>query len=314
MSVQSYSMRIGLTGWGGSVDVVVEQAKQAEADGFTSLWYASVVTGDPVVAIAVAGRETSRIELGTAVLQTYPCHPLLQANRVASAVDAMGRPGLTIGIGPSHEALVRGVYGLSYDHPGRSTEEYLRILTGLLRGETVDVEGADWTVHSENRMAPVAHPVPVLLSALGPRLLRVAGEVADGTLLWMAPMRAVGEHVVPRVTAAAADAGRPGPRVVAGLPVAVHDDEQEARSAVQAGSVAYAGMPSYQRIMDIGGATQPADAAIVGDEKAVTRQLQELLDVGATDIWASVVPVGTDRASRQLSGRRTMDLLRELVA
>ena len=111
-------MRIGLTGGGATVDKVVRQAKQAEADGFTSLWYASVVTGDPLVAMAIAGRETSRIELGTAVLQTYPCHPLLQANRAASVVDAMGRPGFTLGIGPSHEPLIRGVFGLSYDHPG----------------------------------------------------------------------------------------------------------------------------------------------------------------------------------------------------
>ena len=127
-------MRIGLTGGGGTVDKVVDQAKRAEADGFTSLWYASVVTGDPLVAIAIAGRETSRIELGTAVLQTYPCHPLLQANRAASVVGAMGRPGFTLGIGPSHEPLIRGVFGLSYDHPGRSTEEYVRILTARAAG------------------------------------------------------------------------------------------------------------------------------------------------------------------------------------
>jgi len=133
-------MRIGLTGGGSTVEKVLEQAKQAEADGFTSLWYASVVTGDPLVAIALAGRETSSIELGTAVLQTYPCHPLLQANRAASVVDAMGRPGFTIGIGPSHEPLIRNVLGMSYDHPGRSTEEYVRILAGLLRGETPDTK------------------------------------------------------------------------------------------------------------------------------------------------------------------------------
>ena len=72
-------MRIGLTGGARTVERVVEQAKQAEADGFSSLWYASAVTGDPIVAMAIAGRETSNIELGTAVLQTYPCHPLLQA-------------------------------------------------------------------------------------------------------------------------------------------------------------------------------------------------------------------------------------------
>src|SRR5829696_3203970 len=149
-------MRIGLTGGASTVDKVVAQAERAEAGGFTSLWYASVVTGDPLVAMAIAGRQTERIELGTAVLQTYPCHPLLQANRAASVVDAMGRPGLTLGIGPSHQPLIEGVYGYCYDHPGRSTEEYIRILTDLLRGELVDVDGPDWTAHTAGRSAPPA--------------------------------------------------------------------------------------------------------------------------------------------------------------
>ncbi len=304
-------MRIGLTGGGTSVDKVIAQAKQAEADGFTSLWYASLVTGDPLVAIALAGRETSRIELGTAVLQTYPCHPLLQANRVASVVDAMRRPGFTLGIGPSHEPLIRGVFGLSYDHPGRSTEEYLRILTGALRGETVDFDGADWSAHTAGRMARVAHPVPVLVSALGPRLLRVAGELADGTVLWMAPPRAVGSHIAPRVRAAATAAGRPAPRIVAGLPVAVHDDEAEARSAAAASSTMYAGMAAYRRVLELGGAASPAEAAIVGNERSVRAQLQGLLDAGATDVWAAVFPAGDDKAK---SLRRTTELLRELVS
>jgi F420-dependent oxidoreductase-like protein len=303
-------MRIGLTGAGSSVDKVVQQAVQAEADGFSSLWYASLVTGDPLVAIALAGRETSRIELGTAVLQTYPCHPLLQANRVASVVDAMRRPGFTLGIGPSHEPLIRGVFGLSYDHPGRSTEEYVRSLTGALRGETVDFDGADWSAHTAGRMARVAHPVPVLVSALGPRLLRVAGELADGTVLWMAPPRAIESHIAPRVRAAAAAAGRPAPRIVAGLPVAVHDDEAEARSAAAASSTMYAGMAAYQRILELGGAASPADAAIVGNERSVRAQLQGLLDAGATDIWAAVFPAGDDKAK---SLRRTTELLKDLV-
>jgi F420-dependent oxidoreductase-like protein len=304
-------MRIGLTGGGTSVDKVVKQAKQAEADGFTSLWYASLVTGDPLVAIAIAGRETSTIELGTAVLQTYPCHPLLQANRAASVVDAMGRPGFTLGIGPSHEPLIRDVFGLSYDHPGRSTEEYVQILAGALRGEVVDFDGADWSAHTAGRMAPVAQPVPVLVSALGPRLLRVAGELADGTVLWMAPPRAIESHIAPQVHAAASAAHRPAPRIIAGLPVAVHDDEAEARSAATASSAMYAGMANYQRILDIGGATSPADAAIVGDERSVRAQLQGLLDAGATDIWAAVFPVGDDKAR---SRGRTIELLKELVS
>ena len=303
-------MRIGLTGGSSSIDKIVHQAKQAEAEGFSSLWYASVVLGDPLVPMAVAGRETTTIELGTAVLQTYPCHPLLQANRASSVVAAMGRPGFTMGIGPSHEPLVRGVFGLSYDHPGRSTEEYVRILTAALRGEDVDVDGEDWSAHSSGRGIVPDHPVPVLVSALGPRLLRLAGEVADGTVLWMAPARAIGEHVAPRIHAAAEAAGRPPPRIVAGLPVAVHDDEGEARAAAAATSVMYAGMANYQRILEIGGAASPADAAIVGGESSVRDQLRSLIDAGATDVWAAIVPVGPDHRA---SAQRTRDLLRDLL-
>jgi len=303
-------MRIGLTGGGASVDRVVRQAKEAEADGFSALWYASIVTGDPLVAMAIAGRETSTIELGTAVLQTSPCHPLLQANRVSSVVDAMGRPGFTLGIGPSHEPVIRGAFGMSYDHPGRSTDEYLQILTALLRGEHVEFDGSDWSAHTAGRAVPPSHPVPVLVSALGPRLLRVAGEHADGTVLWMAPARAIETHVAPKLHAAAAAAGRPAPRIVAGLPVAVHDDIAEARAAASASSSMYAQMENYTRILEIGGAGTPADAAIVGNESSVTSQLQSLLDAGATDIWAAVFPVGDDRRA---SMGRSKDLLRELV-
>ena len=304
-------MRIGLTGGGTSVDKVVAQAERAEADGFTALWYASVVTGDPLVAMAIAGRQTSRIELGTAVLQTYPCHPLFQANRVASVVDAMGRPGLTLGIGPSHRPLVEGVYGYGYDHPGRNTEEYVQILTALLAGRTVDFHGADWTARAEGRSVPPAHPVPVLVSALGPRLLRLAGAVADGTVLWMAPARAIESHVVPSITSSAREAGRDSPRIVAGLPVAVHDDDAEARNAAVTYSTAYASMENYRRILELGGASSPADAAIVGDEASVRGQLQSLLDAGATDIWAAPFPVGDDAKA---SLRRTRELLMSLVS
>lgn len=303
-------MRIGLTGGAGTVDKIVQQAQQAETDGFTSLWYASIVTGDPLVAIAIAGRETSSIELGTAVLQTYPCHPLLQANRIASVTHGMDRAGFTLGIGPSHASSIRDVYGYSYDNPGRNTEEYLSILTALLRGDPVDVDGEDWSAHAPAGTVVTAHQVPVLVSALGPRLLRVAGEVADGTVLWMAPPRAIETHVAPRIGDAARAAGRPSPRIVAGLPVAVHDDEAEARAATTAYSSMYAGQPNYQRILELGGARTPADAAIVGDEASVQAQLQGLIDAGATDVWAAIVPVGEDRRA---SVRRTKDLLRELL-
>ena len=141
-------MRIGLSGGAASATKMVEQAQRAEADGFTSLWYASAVGGDPLVAMAMAGQATTTIELGTSVLQTYTAHPVLQANRAASVVDGMGRPGFTLGIGPSHRPPIEDAYGLSYEHAGRHTEEYVRVLTALLRGDTVQFDGEDFRVRS----------------------------------------------------------------------------------------------------------------------------------------------------------------------
>src|SRR5258708_37891990 len=131
-------MRIGLTGGGATADRFTQQAVEAEADGFTSLWYASAVFGDPLAAMAMTGRATTSIELGTSVLQTYTCHPILQANRAASTAGVMNRPGFTLGVGPSHRPVIDDVYGLSYESVGAHTEEYVSILSALLRGEGVN--------------------------------------------------------------------------------------------------------------------------------------------------------------------------------
>jgi F420-dependent oxidoreductase-like protein len=304
-------MRIGLTGGGSTVDKIVAGARDAEQQGFSSLWYASAVARDPLIAIAIAGRATSRIELGTAVLQTYPCHPILQANRAMATADAMGRPGFTLGLGPSHAPLIENVFGLSYAHPGRDTEEYLRIVTAMLRGEPVDVTGAQWSAHLP-ASAPPASPIPVLLSALSPRMLRIAGQYTAGTVLWMASAKAIETHIAPRITTAATDAGRPAPRIVAGLPVAVHHDAREARAATTQTAGIYAGMTNYQRIIEAGGGHNPADVAIIGDETSVSKQLQNLIDAGATDIWAQPVAVGENHSERTASRKRTIDLLASL--
>jgi len=303
-------MRIGITGGGSTADRIIQQAVDAEADGFSSLWYASAVFGDPLVAMALAGRATSTIELGTSVLQTYTCHPVLQANRGASTAGAMGRPGLTIGVGPSHAPAIEGAYGLSYDHVGAHTEEYVTVLGSLLRGEGIDHRGEHFRVNIP-AVAPLAQPVSVMLSALAPRLLRVAGELTDGTILWMANARSIEAHVAPRIQAAATAAGRPAPRIVAGLPVAVHDDEAEARETAAQMFAGYGVLPNYRRILDIGGAAGPADAAIVGDEASVTAQIEALFDAGTTDVWAAPFPVGDDRSA---SRHRTRALLKELAA
>jgi len=300
-------MRIGLSGGGASVERMVEQAQEAEADGFSSLWYASAVSGDPLVAMAIVGRATTTIELGTSVLQTYPTHPLAMANRAASVATAMGRPGFTLGLGPSHAPVIEGVYGYAYDRPGTHTEEYARIVVAALNAEPVDVKGELITARSLGRIAAPSTPVPVLLGALAPRLLRVAGEVADGTITWMANARAVADHVSPRIRKAA---GERDVRIVVGLPVCVHDDVAEARAEAASQFAMYGTLPNYQRILTIGGAAGPADAVIVGDEGSVTAQITALFDAGATDVWVAPFPVGDRHASRA----RTRALLAGLAA
>jgi F420-dependent oxidoreductase-like protein len=304
-------MRIGLPGFGTSVDQVVRQAERAEADGFTSLWYASAVAGDPLLAMAVAGRATSRIELGTAVLQSYACHPVHLAVRAAAVAAAIGTAGrLTLGVGPSHRPIVEGVLGLSYDTPGRHTDEYVQVLGRLLAGEHVRFDGDELRVDAPPPALPDGARVPVLVSALAPRLLRVAGQHADGTVTWMANAAAIEHHIAPRIRTAAADAGRPAPRIVVGLPVAVHDDVAEARATAAEQFAGYGLLPNYQRVLERGGVAGPGDAAIVGDEASVAAQLEALVAAGATDVWAAPFPVGDDRTA---SRARTRALLQELV-
>jgi F420-dependent oxidoreductase-like protein len=200
--------------------------------------------------------------------------------------------------------------GLSFATPGRHTEEYMEVLAPLLRGESVRFTGEEFRVVAEAPSLPGDQPIPVLLGALAPRLLDVAGRMATGTVLWMANARAVEDHVAPLIGKAAASAGNPPPRIVVGLPFAVHDDVDEAREVAARQFAMYGMLPNYQRILAAGGLESPADAAVVGDEAAVVAQVEALFAAGATDVWAAPFPVGDDRSA---SRARTRALLRELA-
>jgi F420-dependent oxidoreductase-like protein len=300
-------MNIGISGGAATSDRIVGQVEEAEADGFTSIWFPGAVNGDPLLAMARAAKATSTIELGTSVLQTYPCHPVAMAGRVAAAVNEAGR-ALTIGVGPSHDVGVEGAYGIPYDRPGLHTEDYVSILGPLLRGEPVDHRGEE-VAGTSGRVEMVA-PAPLLVGALAPRLLRVAGELTDGTITWMADAEAIRSHVAPRIAAAAESAGRPAPRIVVGIPISVHDDEAEARDVAAKQFAVYGQLPNYRRILDHGNATGPAEIALVGNEDTVAAGIKEIFDAGATDVWAAPFNVGENRRA---SRSRTRDLLRTLA-
>src|SRR5262249_795386 len=155
---------------GATVDQIVTQAERAEADGFSSLWYTGALAGDPLIAVALAGRATSTIELGTAVLQTYTCHPTLQASRAAARVSALGQPGrFTLGVGPSHRPVIEDMHGLSYATSGQHTEEYVQVLTELLRGRPVRFSGKEFRINAAPPDLLESAEIPVLVAALGPR-------------------------------------------------------------------------------------------------------------------------------------------------
>ena len=299
-------MRIGINGTGSlsTLDQVIEAARRAEADGFDSFWIAQIFGLDALTALAVVGREVDRIELGTAVVPTFPRHPMMLAGQALTVQSAIG-DRLALGIGLSHQIVIEDLWGYSYAKPVRHMREYLEALLPLLRGESVAVTGEDITCIGSLDIAGAAAP-DVIVAALGAQMLKLAGSTGCGTITWCTGERALIDHVVPRITAAAEAAGHPAPRIVAGLPVCVTADPDAARALVAEQLAVYGGLPSYRAMLDLEGAAGPADVAIVGDEEQVAAQLERLSDGGVTEF--SAVIAAPDAEDRD----RTWQLLRSL--
>jgi F420-dependent oxidoreductase-like protein len=205
--------------------------------------------------------------------------------------------------------------GLTYDRPAHLMRRYLEVLTAAFGdGDRVDVDNDLFRVHSSIDVADPG-PRPVLIAALAPVMLRIAGEMTDGTILWMADERAIGEHVAPRITKAAADAGRPAPRIVACVPVALcpNDEVDQARDYASR-FLGHAELsPNYVRLLEHGDATDVGDVMAAGDEEAVLARLRRFRDIGVTDLAARIVPYGADRAARIEGRRRTQEFLATLT-
>lgn len=296
-------MRIGVmsgaTGPGEGLDGLVAQARELEARGFATQWMAHIFSFDAITALALVGRETQRIELGTAVVPTYPRHPVAMAQQALTAAAACGGR-FTLGIGLSHRIVIEDLLGLSYAKPAAHMGEYLRVLAPLLRGETVTYEGERFTVRGVQLRVPGAERVGLLVAALGPAMLRLAGTYADGTITWVTGPKTLGDHIGPRIREAAREAGRPEPRVVAGLPIALTTDVAGAREMVAKQLAVYGQLPSYRAMLDREGAEGPADIALLGDEKALDEGLARLRDAGVTDFDAAIVPVDEGAEARTL--------------
>ncbi|MEX1009270.1 MAG: TIGR03564 family F420-dependent LLM class oxidoreductase [Acidimicrobiia bacterium] len=314
-------MRIGIMigpetrNYAGKVDRLCEDAREADLAGFATAWIPQLPQDfDAMTAVALMGRETSRIELGTAVVPLQSRHPIALGQQALS-VQAVCAGRFTLGVGPSHHWVIDTMLGLPYERPAQLVEDYIDVFDAMFAGPSpVDVENDRFRIHNPLDITDIV-PTPVLLAALGPVMLRIAGERTDGTILWMADERAIAEHVAPRITKAAAAAGRPSPRVVAGVPVGVcaPDEVDAARERANRilGHAEFS--PNYQRLLEQGDATDVGDIAAVGTEADVERRLRSFADAGATDLSVRVLPTGQGRDALVASGGRTREFLATLA-
>jgi F420-dependent oxidoreductase-like protein len=288
----------------GGLPDITERVRVAERAGLDGVFFPQLTSLDALTVTGLAGAQVPRIGLGTAVVRTYATHPLALAGQALTVQAAIGNR-LTLGVGPSHRQVIEGQYGLSYERPARHVREYLEALRPLLRGEPVDYHGETITAVGQVDV-PGTTPPAVLVSALGPMMLRIAGELADGTVTVWTGAEVLGEHIVPAVTESAARAGRAAPRVVATIMVSVTADPARVREAVAARFGAAGQLASYRRLLDLQGKSGPEETVIAGDESLVADVVRQFAEAGVTELVAG--PVGTD--AEQARTMQTLAALR----
>ena len=306
-------MRIGINGsslisLGRPVSEMVDHAVQAERDGFDSYWVAQLGVPDALTVLAVMGQATSTIELGSAVISTWPRHPLMLAAQALTTAELCGGR-LVLGIGLAHQPSVESTLKIPFERPARHMAQYLDVLLPALSERRVSAAGDIWSGEVESLGGPPGVPAPsVMLAAMGPRMLAMAGSRTDGGILWLSGPGVIERTIAPALRAAAEDANRPEPRIVASVPFCVTDQPGQVRGLIAAALAGYNDLPSYRGVMDAEGAGGPQDVSLIGDEAEVRAGVRAFADAGATD-FAPVEIVTDDE-----TGARTRALLKELRA
>lgn len=280
------------------VDELIAQTREAAEAGLKSVWFSQLpLSQDAITVAALAGREVPGIEVGTSVVPTYPRHPFLVASAAQTALAATGGR-FTLGIGLGSKGFLGPVYGVDYPPPIRHLREYLTVLKQVFAGEAVDFEGETVTAKAPGP-STVGGAVPVVVAAMGPQALRVTGELADGTLPYLAGPRALSEQIVPALP--------DGKRIIAAVPAVVTGEPDEVRAKAVEQMAFYGQIPSYRKILDVEGVEHAADLALIGDEKTVLEGLRRYYDAGATDVV--VTQAGIRSAEER---RRTWEVVSSL--
>jgi F420-dependent oxidoreductase-like protein len=310
-------MRIGLQvsadrgRYASKVEKLEADARWADEAGLDTVWTPQIPDEFDVMAAAtLMGAATSRLEIGTSVVPIQPRHPVVLAQQALSA-QAVCEGRFTLGIGVSHHWIIGDMMGLPYEHQATTMRCYLDVLDQALGGPgLVEVENELFKIRQPFDITDIT-PTPVMIAALGPAMLKLAGERAAGTVLWLADERTIATHVVPTITKAAHAADRPAPRVMAGVPVCLcRDDEIEAavdRTNRTLSEVVAS--PNYVRLMEHGDAESIGDVLIAGSEAAMEKRLGGFADAGVTDLNARIVPLGEGREEIKASAERTREFL-----
>jgi 5,10-methylenetetrahydromethanopterin reductase len=282
-----FGVMLGAQGPNAGVKDVVAAAQRIETAGFDDIWMANIFAHDAISMLTLIGYLTKRVGLGTAVTPTYPRHPTAIAQQALTAAAASGNR-FTLGIGLSHQPVIENMLGLSYAKPARHMREYLSVLAPALRGETISYQGEEYRVQGLRLQVSGAGRVPVIVAALGPVMLKLAGEMADGTTTWMTGPKTLESHIIKRIRAAAAAAGRGEPAIVGGFPVVLTNNPDEVRERLARSLVVYGQLASYRAMLDREGVKGPADIAIVGDERVLRHGIAHLRDIGVTHFNAAI--------------------------
>ena len=288
---------IGADGTGATLDDIIEQARKIEAAGLDSMWMANIFSFDAISTLALVGRATERIRVGTAVTPTYPRHPTAIAQQALTTQAACGGR-FTLGIGLSHQIVIETMLGLSYSRRAAHMREYLSVLMPLVRGETARFSGEEFQVRGVALDIPGSQGMDVVAAALGPAMLQIAGELADGTNTWMVGPKTMEQHVIKRLTAASA--GRPAPKVIGAYPVVLTNKPDEAKAKIAENLTIYGQLPSYRAMLDREGVGGPADIAIAGDENLMRGEIKRLENMGVTDFNGAIMDVEAGSYERTL--------------
>jgi F420-dependent oxidoreductase-like protein len=280
------------------VDDVVAQATRACELGVRQVWLSQNNDHDAIALAAVVGAAVPGLGVGTSVVPINPRHPLIVAS-LAQTAQAASHGNFRLGLGLGAHQPERQAFGMTWPNTIARLREHLTVLRSIFDTGEVDFCGKEisaqpvWPV----RVAG-GTPVPVYVAAMGPKALQVTGELADGTMPYLAGPRTIAEFIEPAIAKAAADAGRPKPRIVAQVPALVSDDAVAAKNFAAEKLSFYEAIPSYQRVIARERVAGAADLAAVGSAESIRRRLQSYLDAGVTDVVLSAL-AWTDAAAAE---------------